>query len=139
MITSLSLGYKFSIIAGSEKFIPIIMENIKKYGHVDKLASIKVVDLSVEAFRENLELTKMRVMEKGKEAVEKDGAEILLLGCTAQYGIYKEIQEYVNVPGLDPIIASLKYCEFLIDVRKNFGWGHSKRCLYKSPQIEFEL
>ncbi len=139
MITSLSLGYKFSIIAGSEKFIPIIMENIKKYGHVDKLASIKVVDLSVEAFRENLELTKMRVMEKGKEAVEKDGAEILLLGCTAQYGIYKEIQEYVNVPVLDPIIASLKYCEFLIDVRKNFGWGHSKRCLYKSPQIEFEL
>lgn len=135
MNISLSLGYKFSIIAGSEKFIPIITENIKKYGHMDKLASIKVVDLSVETFRDSLELTEKRVKEKSKEAVDNDMAEVLLLGCTAQYGIYEKIQEYTNVPVLDPIIASLKYCEFLIDIRKNFGWSHSKRCFYKSPQI----
>lgn len=136
MNISLSLGYKFSIIAGSEKFIPIITENIRKYGHLDKLASVKVVDLSVEAYREDLELTEKRVMEKGKEAVDEDKAEVLLLGCTAQYGIYKKIQEYTNVPVLDPIISALKYCEFLINLKRNFGWSHSKRCLYKSPKIE---
>lgn len=139
MNISLSLGDRFSIIAGSEKFIPIITENMKRYGHLDKLVSVKVVDLSVEAYREDLELTEKRIMEKGKEAVDEDRAEVLLLGCTAQYGIYEKIQEYTNVPVLDPIISPLKYCEFLINLKRNFGWSHSKRCLYKSPPSESYL
>lgn len=135
MSISLSLGYKFSIIAGSEKYIPIITENIKKYGYTDKLASVKVVDIKVEDYREDLSLTEKRVIGKSKEAVQVDRAEVLILGCTAQYGIYKDIQGHVNVPVLDPIISSLKYCEFLINIRKSFGWGHSKRCLYQSPPV----
>lgn len=135
MNISLSLGYKFSIIAGSEKYIPIITENIKKYGYMDKLASVKVVGLKVEEYREDLSLTEKLVMDKSKEAVQFDRAEVLILGCTAQYGIYKKIQQYTHVPVLDPIISSLKYCEFLINIKESFGWSHSKRCLYKSPPI----
>ena len=73
---------------------------------------------------------------RGKEAVEQDGAEVIILGCTMQFGFYDKLQEYLLVPVIDPIASSVKFAEFLLSVKKHFNWGHSKTGLYQSPPIE---
>ena len=58
---------------------------------------------------------------------------MIILGCTIQFGFYKELQEYVGVPVIDAILAPLKYAEFLVEIQQKFGWCHSKRFGFETP------
>ncbi|MCL6633133.1 MAG: aspartate/glutamate racemase family protein [Alicyclobacillus herbarius] len=77
--------------------------------------------------------TKQRILHAAQEAVHKDGAEVVILGCTIEFGFYQEVQRQVGVPVLDATIVPLKYAEYLVDLRRKFGWGHSKVAGYESP------
>lgn len=128
-----TLGDKFSVIVGRQKWVPAMKENVFKYGFGDRLASFKPVGLGVHDFHRDENETERLLKEAAKEAVEKDKAEVIILGCTIQFGFYKELQEYVGVPVIDAILAPLKYAEFLVEIRQKFGWLHSKRFGYETP------
>ncbi len=130
---AISLGYKFSVLVGRKKWIPQMEENIIKYGLKDRLASFKSIEMGVLEFQEKKEETEKRLLEAGKEAIEEDGAEVLILGCTAEFGFYKKLQEKLNVPVIDATIAPLKYAEFLVNLKKSVGLSHSKIGKYESP------
>lgn len=127
-----TLGNKFTIIVGRRKWIPIVEKNVTNYGLRDKLLSIKPVGLGVHEFRKDREETKKRLANIAREAVN-EGAEVLILGCTALFGLFKELQESVGVPVIDPIIASLKYAELLVEIKRCTGWSHSKVGEYEPP------
>lgn len=128
-----TLGHKFSIIVGRRKWIPEMMENVYRYGMGEKLASFKSVDLGVLEFHQDEAETARRFMEVGRQAIERDGAEVLVLGCTATYGFYRELQEELGVPVIDSMIAAFKTAEFAADLKNRFGWSHSKVGGYESP------
>ncbi len=128
-----TLGDKFSIVVGRPKWIPEMMENVIRYGMKEKLASFKSVDLGVLDFHQDEEETVRRFREVGREAVERDGAQVLILGCTATYGFYRELQEELGVPVIDSMIAAFKAAEFAADLKNRFGWSHSKIGGYESP------
>jgi len=128
-----TLGHKFSIIVGRRKWIPEMMENVFRYGMGEKLASFKSVDLGVLEFHQDEAETARRFIEAGREAIERDGAEVLVLGCTATYGFYRELQEELGVPVIDSMIAAFKTAEFAADLKSRFGWSHSKVGGYESP------
>ena len=131
-----TLGDKFSIIVGRRKWIPEMMENVVRYGMKERLASFKSVDLGVLEFHQDEEETARRFRQVGREAVERDGAEVLILGCTATYGFYRELQEELGVPVIDSMIAAFKTAEFAAELRNRFGWSHSKIGGYESPPPE---
>ena len=131
-----TLGDKFSIIVGRRKWIPQMRENVVRYGMKERLASFKSVDLGVLEFHQDEEETARRFKAVGREAVERDGAEVLILGCTATYGFYRELQEELGVPVIDSMIAAFKWAEFAAELRNRFGWGHSKIGGYESPPPE---
>ena len=130
-----TLGDKFSIIVGRRKWIPEMMENVVRYGMKERLASFKSVDLGVLGFHQDEQETVRRFREVGREAVERDGAEVLILGCTATYGFYRELQEELGVPVIDSMIAAFKTAEFAAELRNRFGWSHSKIGGYESPPL----
>jgi allantoin racemase len=131
-----TLGDKFSIIVGRRKWIPQMMENVVRYGMKERLACFKTVDLGVLEFHEDEEETARRFREAGREAVERDGAEVLILGCTATYGFYHELQEELGVPVIDSMVAAFKTAEFAAELKDRFGWSHSKIGGYESPPPE---
>ncbi|WP_245577981.1 aspartate/glutamate racemase family protein [Alicyclobacillus herbarius] len=128
-----TLGDTVSIIVGRRKWIPEMRENVYKYGYGEKLASFKVLDMGVHDFQVDHNNTKQRILHAAQEAVHKDGAEVVILGCTIEFGFYQEVQRQVGVPVLDATIVPLKYAEYLVDLRRKFGWGHSKVAGYESP------
>jgi|GEM_PF-6995251 len=103
---------------------------IQEVFDAEKRSDSRVDVVSLEQKTESL------LKKKAKEAVEKDGAEVIILGCTIQFGFYKELQEYVGVPVIDAILAPLKYAEFLIELKDKFAWTHSKISGYESPLVE---
>jgi allantoin racemase len=131
-----TLGHSFSIIVGRKKWIPKMYENVIKYGFKDHLASFKSVDLGVYDFQKDKEETARRLKAAAKEAVEAERAEVIILGCTIEFGFYRELQEELGVPVIDAVIAPLKYAEFLVELRDRFGWAGSKVYGYQSPPKE---
>lgn len=133
MLHACSLGDKFSIVVGRRKWIPQMMGNVVRYGLKDRLASFKVLNLGVLDFQREKEETERRQRKAIKEAIEQDGAEVIILGCTAEFGFWATLQKEFHVPVLDPVIIPFKHAEHLVELRDRFGWGHSKIGAYESP------
>lgn len=136
MLLAATYGHKFSIIVGRKKWIPQMMENVTLYGMRDKLTSFRSIDLPVREMRADEGETAKRIKEAAKRAVEEDGAEVIILGCTMEYGLYQEVQEELGVPVIDPVLAAFKYAEFLAELKKRYGWAQSKIGGYESPPAE---
>jgi allantoin racemase len=133
MLIASTLGYRFSIIVGRYSWVTIMEENVVKYGFERRLASFKWLDLGVLDFHRDEEETKKRMRKLAKEAVEKDRAEVVILGCTIEFGFYEELQNELGVPVLDAVLSSLKYAEFLIEIKKKLNWGLSKVGAFVMP------
>lgn len=136
LIIASSLGNSFSVIVGRRKWVPVMKENVFKYGFGEKLASFRILGLGVLDFHADENRTRDRLIQEAKEAVDNDGAECLILGCTMQFGFYRELQEIVGVPVIDVILAPIKHAEMLVEVRDKFGWKVGKKGGYETPPLD---
>jgi allantoin racemase len=134
-LLALSLGDRFSVLVGRRKWIPDMREHLYRIGLRDRLASFRPVEMGVLDFQAEPERTLERFTAVGRRCVEDDGAEVILLGCTATVGFYAELQAALGVPVIDPVLAPVKYAEHLVDLRDRFGWKPSKIGLYESPRV----
>ena len=133
-----NLGNTFSVLVGRRKWIPRMRENVHLYGHGDRLASMRAVDLGVHEFQADPEHTCDRLLTEGKLAIQKDGAEVLILGCTAEYGFHERMQDVLGVPVIDAVLAPFKYAELLAELATRFGWVPS-RLWGSEPPSESEI
>jgi len=133
------LGHRFSVLVGRRKWIPKMMDNIRIYGVESKIASWRVLNLTVPEMRDK-EKTEKAVLREATAAVEQDDAELVVLGCTGMFGQAKKAQETLGVPVLDPVIVGLRVAETLASLYRKFGISHSKKFGYEPPpREEFEV
>ncbi|WP_312108245.1 aspartate/glutamate racemase family protein [Brevibacillus reuszeri] len=132
---SATIGESISIIVGRQKWIPQIRENVQKYGFSHKLASIRPLEMGVLDFQKDHEYTMNQIRKAAKEAIEQDGADVLVLGCTAELGFYEKLQEEFRIPVIDVSLAAVKYAEFSVNVGRKLGWSQSKRVGFQSPPM----
>ena len=131
-----TLGKRFSIIVGRTTRVPLMRENVIRYGFQDHLASFQAIGMDVLDFQMSPEETKRRIVQAAKKAIEQDGAEVIILGCTQQFGFYQELQGILGVPVIDVVLAALNYAEFLMDLRNKHGWCFNKKNEYLPPPHE---
>ncbi len=127
-----SLGNTFSVLVGRRKWIPKMAENVRLYGHEHAMASMRPMELSVHDFQ-NDDTVYERMLSVGRACVEEDGAEVLMLGCTASFGFCERLQEALGVPVLDAMLAPFKYAEFLGDAATRLGWTPSRKWGSEAP------
>jgi len=133
MHVAATLGHKFSIIVGRRKWIPKMESNVHKYGLQKSLASFRVINFTVPKMAEEPEKLKEAIFEEAKKAVEEDGAEAVVLGCTGESGFMKELILKLGVPVLDPVVTSWKFAEMMADLYRKVGLTHSKLFGYEPP------
>lgn len=127
-----TLGASFSVVVGRRKWVPKMRENVHGYGYRDRLASFKVVDLGVHDFQSDVDLTHKRLAAAAREAVTSDGAEVVILGCTIEYGFFSDLQMRIGAPVVDATVAPFKYAELLADLA-GLGWRPSKVGGFATP------
>ncbi len=120
-----SLANSFSVLVGKRKWIPKMAENVRRYGHGRAMVSMRALGMGVHEFQSDSSTTE-RMARLGRDCVERDGAEALILGCTAEYGFHERLQETLGVPVIDPVLAAFKHAEFLAETARRLGWTPSR-------------
>lgn len=140
-----ALGSKFSVIVGRQKWVPKMEATIGKYGYASKLASMRHVGMGVEDFHRDAEETSRRMTEAATRAIEEDGAEVIILGSTSEFGFYRKLQDNlkarfgVAIPVIDCGIAAFKTAEFLAEAKLLNDWKPSRVNGSEAPPEAEEL
>lgn len=130
---ALKLSNKFSVIIGQKKWEHEMHSTIKEYGYGEHLASFRDVCMTVPEFQKDHKITEQKLMEAAQFAIEKDGAESIILGCTLEFGFFEKIQNKFKIPVIDPSIAALKQAEQAAILKKQFGWKPSRQWSTQAP------
>jgi len=128
-----TMGDSFSILVGRTKWIPAMREQVDRYGLRGKLASFVSLDMGVLDFQRDHEVTRARMIDAARLAIERDHAEVLILGCTMELGFAMELQALLGVPVLDATVTPFKFAEFKAELRQRYGWSHSKAGGFETP------
>ena len=112
---AITLGDRFSILAPLRRLIPDYRRRIREYGLWAHLASIRSFDVEI------LELLGGQAVEafvrEARRAVDQDGADVLVLGCTGMSPAMPELQKRIEVPIVDPAGAAIALAETLIRLK----------------------
>lgn len=126
------LGYRFSVLTTLAHRAPLRERAALLAGLDRRLASCRPLDLPVL----DTVVDRERVLEKitriGRQAIDADGAEVLVLGCAGLGDLAGRASDALGVPVIDPNAAALKLCETLVDLRLR----HSRVGLYRSRPRE---
>jgi allantoin racemase len=114
ILTSLILGWKFSILAVSEKAIPLMENMLYRYGLEKRLASIESMKLSVVDVDKMSEEEVLKPLIKAGEQARMKGAEVLILGCAGLVGYDEKLSKKINLPVIDPVKAGVKLAESIL-------------------------
>jgi allantoin racemase len=106
-----TLGHRFSVVTTIKRAVPTIEEIFLVVGIQDRCASIRPTGLGVLELERDQELTKRRLAEEARLAIDEDGAEVIVLGCGGLGGFDKELEAEVGVPVVDGIVAAVKMAE----------------------------
>ena len=110
-LTALALAQRFTIITVLSSTVGMQFDHVRNYGLTEGFSSIRAIDCPVDQLA-NVDVVVSRVFEEGLKAIQEDGAQSLLLGCTGFIGVASRVQallsEAVNafVPVVDPNQAS---------------------------------
>jgi allantoin racemase len=130
------LGNTFSVLVGQRKNIPKMSENVRLYGHMHRMVSMRHLGLGVHEYQIDHERTCNILLNEGRIAVEEDGAEVVILGCAANFGFYLQMQDELGVPVIDAALAPLKYAELLAETAERFGWHPSRKWGSEAPPAD---
>lgn len=136
MLVACTLGHKFSILVGRRKWIPKMESNARLYGLGERLASIRPLGIRVTEMLAEQKTLKESTAREARAAVEEDGAEVIVMGCTAESGFADELSRKLGVPMLDPVVTSWKFAEMQADMYSSLGISHSKAYGYETPPKE---
>jgi len=130
------LGQTFSIVTVLGAVKPMLINLARVYGVHEKLASVLAVDVPVLELVERLAEVRQALAESALVAVERDGADVIVLGCTGFLGCAEAISERLiqagyDIPVIDPIPATVCIAEAVAKA----GLTHSKRT-FATPRIK---
>ena len=115
MLTALSLGNKFSIVTMWQKWKHFYMKTLTELGVENALASVRAIDVAPD--------------NQALQAIEEDGAEIIILGSTTMHQSHSYLSKKLNVPIINPGPLTYKKIELLLDTEL----AHSRKAYPISP------
>jgi len=114
MITALQLGHSFSLLSPLKKMRPILKKMAVGYGFQDHLASVRTVEMSVSQAAIHSQDRLNAFLQAGATAIEKDGAEVLILAGAVMAGMEIEMTRELGIPVLDPVKCAMIQAQGLV-------------------------
>ena len=121
-----ALAGQWSVVTVVREVVPLCRDLARKHGLESNMASVRVVGIPVLELDDRDRL-KNRTLEEALAAIREDGAEGIVLGCTAMLGLGQALREGLigegfAVPVVEPTAAALGFLESMI----RSGVSHSK-------------
>ncbi len=129
MLLATTLGHKFSVVSTFKNSGPWVERQVRALGLEARLASAVGIELPVLELGRDPGLTARLIAEAAREAVRRNGAEVIVLGCTCMAEVARTVQDEVGVPVVEPAAAAVRMLQALLEL----GLTHSKIGVYASP------
>lgn len=115
-----TLSDRFSVLGTTSRDIPFTRDMWRRYGHMDRGASIRVVDLPVLELQEDPPRLLERLIAASIDAIQLDGAGALIFGCTLMAPHREDLEAALaerghrGIPVIDPLAVALRTAEMLV-------------------------
>lgn len=106
LLTAMARGERFGVIAVSSHAIPRHMRYLRQLGLQSRFAGERAAEITV-ADAASSDTALERMMATGRDLKEKDGADVLILGCAGMARHRAVIERELNVPVIDPTQAAV--------------------------------
>lgn len=106
VLTAMTLGQRFGIIAIRPGSIPRHRRSIAAMGVSDRLAGDRALDLSVGALSD-ADTTLARMIETGQRLRDEDGADTLIMGCAGMAQYRDPLEAALGLPIVEPCQAAV--------------------------------
>ena len=106
ILTALTLGQKFGVIAILQTSIPRHLRYMGALGVMDRLAGELPVGLPVVELS-NEEKTLKKMIDVGRRLREEHGADVIVMGCAGMARYRKPLQQAVGIPVVEPTQAAV--------------------------------
>lgn len=106
VLTALTRGERFGVIAIRQRSIRRHVRYLRQMGLAERFAGERPLEMSV-AETATGEKTLSRMIEVGRELRDKDGAEVIVMGCAGMARHRVPLQEALGVPVIDPTQAAV--------------------------------
>lgn len=116
------LGHKFSVVTVLRRLRPGFENQAALAGLSSRLASVRSVDIPVLELEKDMAATKAALIDEAQRAVEVDGAEAIIFGCTGLMGCAGSVYEGllargIDIPVVDPIPTAVNIAAALVRSR----------------------
>ena len=109
-------GSRYSIVtSGNWEEISAWHLELRKKGESENIASIRYIDSTVEG---TLKESNEKIVEEVLKCKKLDGADAVILGCSAFAGRGKELTEMTGIPVIDGIKESIYLAKMLAEYNK---------------------
>lgn len=134
--TAMLLAESFSIVTVVDSVIAMQRGHAKAFGIEQNLASIRAVDLPVAGLSGDHAAVE-RVTQASLEAIRRDGAQAIILGCTGFVGVAAEVSRRLRgagrpAPVIDPNHAAISYLQNLVRT----GQSQSRLSYFKKSRLD---
>lgn len=121
------LGECFSVVTVLDRLVPLFRKRARVYGVGASFASARAIGVPVLDLDEDSGQTVRALADESMEAIDSDGADVVVLGCTGMAGMSRAVATLLlergyEVPVIDPGTTTLKVAEAVADL----GLTHSK-------------
>jgi allantoin racemase len=106
VLTALARAEKFGVIAIKQRSIRRHIRYLRQMGLTDRLAGERPLEMSV-AETASGEGMLDRMIEVGRELRDRDGAEVIVMGCAGMARHRRPLEEALGVPVVDPTHAAV--------------------------------
>jgi Asp/Glu/hydantoin racemase len=106
ILTALTLGQKFGVIAILRQSIARHLRYVGALGVTERLAAELPVDISVVELADE-QKTFGRMVEVGKTLRHQHGADVVVMGCAGMARYRKPLQDAIGVPVVEPTQAAV--------------------------------
>ena len=128
--TAQFLGHRYSVVTTLDRTVPLIEDRLKLAGLADHCASVRASGMSVLELESDEETAVEAIVEQAAQAVERDRAEVICLGCGGMAGLTERVVKRTGVPVVDGVAAAVTIAESLV----RLGLSTSKVRTYAAPR-----
>lgn len=131
MMTACLLGHRYGIVAPLEGDVRPTETLAIHHGYDPKLAGVRPLGVAVLEMNADPSETLEQLANVSRELIERDRADVIVLGCGTLSFRAEELQALIGVPVVNPLRAAIKLCETLV----SSGLSHSKRSYPVPPKL----
>jgi allantoin racemase len=106
VLSALARGERFGVIAIAAKSIRRHVRYLRQMGLTDRLAGERPLDMTVAETASGAD-TLGRMIEVGRELVEQDRADVVVMGCAGMARHRAPLEAALGVPVIDPVQAAV--------------------------------